>query len=529
MPTATDDRPGESTSQNDYAADVRLGEVTELPQNLKRQFYPPLVLLDALNAPTVLKRRSYNDSTHGDTYDPEKIFHHFVSRVALICQVEPNGDAVSSCVVLQEPDRVEYVFTSNHRTKKQLASVAQALRGILDMVPPMDEESDKDDLEIRSKMLRAVLALSWCRVRRYLNALSQELRPCMASCERKGTEREKIASLTYTAAELAKTAKTDDHDQFSFATEAVIRELESLRKDSYLFSLICRSVAVEHKQANGMYWTEMCHISDRLKAYKGAIDSMFIARDNWPELFETFEVRFIPSSSRMGNVLAGGAKTAAQLVRVCTSDKNILPELEASVATLQNMHDIDDIINQTWTGGIKPVIHSEVQLHSWLESTGRTHPERFFGRYKFIGSSKPTCKLCSFYFDEHGTDVKVLPSHRNIYLQWRMPDVLDYGSPDDLEERKNVRKDLLHKIKKRVVADIVRTIKEKRADSQNHDSTDQRGRDLRSYLNASVADTMSSAMDNLSIVGEVDEVSDTVDTHTINFPGRDGLMLARRL
>lgn len=168
---------------------MRPGKVIELPQNLKRQFYPPLMLLDALSRPTVLKRRRYDDSPREDAYDPEQIFHHFVTCVALLCQVEPNGDAVSSCVVLQEPDKVEYVFTSNHRSQNQLANVAQALRAILEMVPPMEEASDKDDLEIRDKMLRAVLALNWCRVRRYLNSLGQELRYCTASCERKGTER----------------------------------------------------------------------------------------------------------------------------------------------------------------------------------------------------------------------------------------------------------------------------------------------------------------------------------------------------
>lgn len=170
--------------------DIRPGTIINFPANLKRQFYPPIMLLEALSRPTVLEKRSHDDtSSRGDEYDPQQIFHHFVNRLALICQVEPNGDAVSSCVVTQEPDKVVYVFASNHRTEAQLTVVAQALRGILEMVPPLEDSADVDPAEIRDKMLREVLALSWCRVRRYLKGLAKELGNCIASCQRSQNQR----------------------------------------------------------------------------------------------------------------------------------------------------------------------------------------------------------------------------------------------------------------------------------------------------------------------------------------------------
>ena len=147
-----------------------------------------MMLLEALSQPTVLEKRGHDGtaSRGDDEYDPQQIFHHFVNRLALICHVEPSGDAVSSCVVTQEPDKVVYVIASNHRSEAQLTVVAQALRGILEMVPleEEEEESDGDTSEIRDKMLREVLALSWCRVRRYLKALAKELGDCIASCQR---------------------------------------------------------------------------------------------------------------------------------------------------------------------------------------------------------------------------------------------------------------------------------------------------------------------------------------------------------
>lgn len=270
-----------------------------------------------------------------------------------------------------------------------------------------------------------------------------------------------------------------------------------------------------------MYWTEMCHVSDRLRAYKSAIDAIFVARDNWPELFDDFEVRFVPSPTKNPNPLTATPKTSAELIRVTTSDKNVLPRLERLLGDLQQKYNIDHMIDGAWRHGLKPTVHAEVQIYSWLESSGGTRPGRFFGGYKFIGSSKPTCKLCSYYFDECGTDIQVRPSHRNLYPSWQMPDIYDYEG-----ESETRRMLTMHKIKKRVVADIERTINEKLADYRVHDSTDQNGRGLGSQLSMSLADTLSSKMDNLSLVGEVDNVSETVET--VIFQGRRNLGWAGR-
>lgn len=160
-----------------------------MPANLRKQFYPPIMLLHALGAPTVLKRRSHDDTSSGDEFDPEKIFHTFVNRLALICQVNCDGDAVSSCVVTQEPDKVVYVFASNYRSEKQLEDVARSLKGILDMVPPLDETADDPVSETHGEMLRAVISLTGSRIWRYLNALGQHTEQCIASCERRKTKR----------------------------------------------------------------------------------------------------------------------------------------------------------------------------------------------------------------------------------------------------------------------------------------------------------------------------------------------------
>lgn len=147
------------------------------------------MLLNALSQPDVLKRRSQDEAARRDEYEPEQIFQHFVNRLALICHVEPNGDSVSSCVVMQEPDKVVYLIASNHMPDGQMARIAQALEKILSMVPTEEEPTDDDYAEIRGAMLREILALSWCRVYHYLKVFTKELGACIAYCQRNQTER----------------------------------------------------------------------------------------------------------------------------------------------------------------------------------------------------------------------------------------------------------------------------------------------------------------------------------------------------
>ena len=78
--------------------------------------------------------------------------------------MERSRDAVSSCVVIQEPDKVVYLIASNHLLDSQLTTVAQALERIMIMVPTAEDWTNEDDTEIRDVILGEVLALSWCSV-----------------------------------------------------------------------------------------------------------------------------------------------------------------------------------------------------------------------------------------------------------------------------------------------------------------------------------------------------------------------------
>lgn len=171
----------------------------------------------------------------------------------------------------------------------------------------------------------------------------------------------------------------------------------------------------------------------------------------------------------MTQCLKGIPSVSTTIVGRMTSDKSLQAEyneyLQASVYDR-----LDKRIHEEWCkkSESQPTVHAEMLLHNWLERTpGGVRPERFFMRWKFIGSSKPPCKLCAYYFDEHPTDVQVRPSHRNIYFSWRMPDIYE----EDGVGAVTLRRKTMEKIKDRICADIGRILKEKFADGRPHDSS----------------------------------------------------------
>ncbi|KAF5541675.1 hypothetical protein FPHYL_11762 [Fusarium phyllophilum] len=215
------------------------------------------------------------------------------------------------------------------------------------------------------------------------------------------------------------------------------------------------------------YWSDFVHVAGRLLTYKRAVDLMDLVAKIWPQLFSDIQICMIPSSSTGSGVLPLNPWTAARIMSKMTSDESLLRRFAAQLGSL-SVHDIDAKVSELWRSAPKPTVHAEVLVHDWLEnSEGGIRPERFFNRWKFIGSSKPPCKLCSYFFDEYPTDVQVRPSHQNAYFAWRMPDVYEYQGQESSQKRMLV----MESIKTRIRADVVRLLSEKLADGRPHDSS----------------------------------------------------------
>jgi hypothetical protein len=234
-----------------------------------------------------------------------------------------------------------------------------------------------------------------------------------------------------------------------------------------MFSDVRHRLARENDMMSTKYWSDCVHVAGRLLSYKRAVDLMDLVANIWPQLFSDFRIFMISSSSTEPGILPANPWTAAKIFKGMSSDKEVLSRFAKQLDSF-SVHNIDVEISESWRHAPKPIVHAEMLVHSWLENTeGGIRPERFFNRWKFIGTSKPPCKLCSYFFDEYPTDVQVRPSHQNVYFAWRMPDVFEHQGEASIRTRMLV----MDSIKTRIRADVVRILSEKISDGRPHDSS----------------------------------------------------------
>ncbi len=237
-----------------------------------------------------------------------------------------------------------------------------------------------------------------------------------------------------------------------------------------------RHIEVRAADENGKTcWSTVQHAAARLVSYKYAVETLILAHHIWAEtdLFLDFDVEFVPSSARHKYPAKMQAQPASEIIgRMTSSDR--LPEYRAHAVELEK-HDLEKRIQEQWKYKFRPVVHAEVLLLDWMMNTeGGIGSARFFKQYRYIGSSKPTCRLCSYYFDTAARSVGVRPSHGNIYYPWRLPDVRrregeDTNSPEVQRCQENWHRVML-KIKERVCGDGLQLLEEKVSYKKDHDS-----------------------------------------------------------
>jgi hypothetical protein len=217
-------------------------------------------------------------------------------------------------------------------------------------------------------------------------------------------------------------------------------------------------------------WCELRHAAGRLLSYLQAVKVLVSARKRWPELFDNFEVCYIASSSPAQCPLRNKQKverlSAEQIIGRMTSDPKVMESYKALAQELEKFGLDQNIRERAGHRKFRPIVHAEVLLLESLGRDGGTHPSRFFNGYKYIGCSKPTCRLCDYYFSFHASGVEVRPTHRNLYPNWRMPDVYRDQGPGAEKEREK----LMNKILARIREDAFRTLSEKVPERKTHDS-----------------------------------------------------------
>jgi hypothetical protein len=119
-----------------------------------------------------------------DLDDEERVFHHFVSRLGQICDSRKGGFTVTSFAVLQQPDKIEYVFASNRRSKTELETVAGYISSILSMLSSCTIQSPERNQEYKKTLLREILKFNFDRVKQYAKGIKLALQGCIEWCKK---------------------------------------------------------------------------------------------------------------------------------------------------------------------------------------------------------------------------------------------------------------------------------------------------------------------------------------------------------
>ncbi|KAL2190352.1 hypothetical protein L209DRAFT_173588 [Thermothelomyces heterothallicus CBS 203.75] len=222
------------------------------------------------------------------------------------------------------------------------------------------------------------------------------------------------------------------------------------------------------------HWVEVRHALGRLLSYFIAIKVFIAARKLWPRLFVDFEVTCIPSSKPLDDP-PNIRRNAEGIIKRMTRDDSLRHAYHDYAAHLQS-HKLDERIRKhVQSGKFTPIVHAEVNLlESVLASRAEAErsgegPLRFFHEAEFgayIGTSKPTCLLCRFYFEAHPAGVLCRESHGNLYHNWRAPDVRKAAG----SEPERLRREILEAMVKKVRQETDNAIRQRSSFRKNHDS-----------------------------------------------------------
>lgn len=194
-------------------------------------------------------------------------------------------------------------------------------------------------------------------------------------------------------------------------------------------------------------WAELLHTMRRILAYQQSVQFFLLAKEKWPSLFQNPTVDFLGSSRPVPKPIRNKSLFAENIVGRMTSDPNVMEIFRQFVRDLQAF-DLDERLRQEYQRDtFKPTVHAEVLLLDWVWKQSKIAPLSFFNNCTYIGSSKPTCKLCDFYFQVHQLKIGHRMSHGNLYSSWRVPDVFPQQGEAALHDRQIMLNGLLDRVR----------------------------------------------------------------------------------
>lgn len=171
----------------------------------------------------------------------------------------------------------------------------------------------------------------------------------------------------------------------------------------------------------------VCHnIQHRIRcimSYQKAVECFSQCAFVWPALFDGFSIELTPQPKNGSQRVDGKFVKPDELMDCVfgsTDRKLISGKIGSKFPRLRK-----ELRKQSGTR----CLHSEIALWLNIRSRGKafvqfsqvpkpTTPEK---RKVIIGVSKPTCLLCSWYFEELSSLVLIRSTSHNVYVRWKAP------------------------------------------------------------------------------------------------------------
>ncbi|TPX11507.1 uncharacterized protein E0L32_007718 [Thyridium curvatum] len=461
-------------SSDDTSSEAALGprKLVPVDTELEKLLYQPIALECAIKE-AFPDSRSRPDESAPVGHDPlvagPQAFKCFVYKLAQVCDSERGGNTITAIAVLEGCGQPEYVIASNQRRQYQLDDVSSFLRGLLESVAQKAEEKLKRQT-LQKQVLWDILRFNMSRVKPYLSNLSKYLQECIAHCSRQqDTDKilqKELEALLSRASFVTDTATSPStQPKFLSDCETLIKAIVALRGGKVEEAIV--SKAREGEFSSSEPWCELRHYLGRLHSYRQAAEVIILSLERWPLLFSNFKITTVPSVKQRGRPLKPSDKhTACEIIQGMTAGRFDAEQYLSQAAELEQVAGLDSLVQEQVQKMCRPMVHAEVLLHDYLLNRGVQHQRDYYNGWKYIGTSKPPCRLCSYYFQYHTDEVEVRNSHRNLYPRWRLPDVYE----DQGQEAVDGRLELLEEITASAQEDAKRTLKERKAPRKGHDS-----------------------------------------------------------
>lgn len=211
-------------------------------------------------------------------------------------------------------------------------------------------------------------------------------------------------------------------------------------------------------------WLELRHFLGRLHSYHLAVETMLRARRFWDRLWDDVRVTAIPSATTIPHPLRKNRPNTDEIIGRITSVEELLETYRSRAAVLQELGLDEKILAECNSSSQTHMVHAELLVLDYVLGYLRdTDDAQFYNGWQYIGSSKPTCRLCNYYFMAHPSGVQVRESHNNLYPHWRVPDVFDN---DTMKKTENHLQAILVKTR----ADAIRSLMSQTSQGRKYDS-----------------------------------------------------------